>query len=214
MTLSNLIDNIQQIARNSNIAESEHLSKLQIAMWIKYYRAMLIKQQIDKGYDLDEAYVSTIDNIHLDRVETAPGKFVYVGNKELPTLIGFKNRPGVIAVRDMYGNIIQLGHYTKARLQKYRQATCKDYIAWVKNNKIYVEGDSNQLEYISVDVIAEDPVDEQLCYDPDKDEYPVSTHMIPTIVQLIMERELRMAAMPSDVTNDSHDNTTNIGRNG
>ena len=66
MSLNNIIDNILQIARNNNITESEHLSRHQIELWIKYYRAMLIKQAIDKGYDVDEAYVSTIEPIHLD----------------------------------------------------------------------------------------------------------------------------------------------------
>ena len=210
MSLSNLIDNILQIARNNNVAESEHLSRHQIELWIKYYRALLIKREIDKGYDLDEAYVSTIEPIHLDREETAPGKFLYVGNKELPTLIGFKYRPGVVAVKDMYGNLIQLGHQTKAILQKYRKATCKDYIAWVKGNKIYVEGDSNQLEWISVDVIAEDPTEDIICYDPENDEYPIPTHMIPVIVQMILQNELNvLVSMGSDETNDSRDDNQN-----
>lgn len=209
MSLNNLIDNILQIARNNNVAESEHLSRHQIELWIKYYRALLIKREIDKGYDLDEAYISTVEPIHLDREETAPGKFLYIGDKELPALIGFKYRPGVVAVKDMYGNLIQLGHQTKALLQKYRKATCKDYIAWVKGNKIYVEGDSNQLEYISVDVIAEDPSELKDCWTPD-DEYPIPAAMIPTIIQMIMERELHiMVAMPSDTTNNSEDNTQN-----
>ena len=47
MSLNNIIDNILQIARNNNITESEHLSRHQIELWIKYYRAMLIKQAID-----------------------------------------------------------------------------------------------------------------------------------------------------------------------
>ena len=209
MSLSNLVDNILLIARNSNIAESEHLSRRQIELWIRYYRTMLIKQAIDKGYDIDEAYITTLGPIHLDRDETVPGKFVYVGDKELPTLIGFKYRPGVVAVRDMFGNLIQLGSYTKAKLQKYRKATCKDYIAWVRNNKIYVEGDSNQLEYIEVDVVAEDPTEDKACYDPNSD-YPVPMHMIPVITQMILERELRtLVAQPSDVINDSNDNTQN-----
>ena len=55
MSLNNLIDNILQIVRNNNIAESEHISRHQIELWIHYYRAMLIKQAIDKGYDVDEA---------------------------------------------------------------------------------------------------------------------------------------------------------------
>ena len=113
MSLNNIIDNILQIARNNNITESEHLSRHQIELWIKYYRAMLIKQAIDKGYDVDEAYVSTIEPIHLDVIQTYPGKHVYVGDRELPALISFRYRPGVVAVRDMYGNIIQLGNYTK-----------------------------------------------------------------------------------------------------
>ena len=109
MSLNNIIDNILQIVRNNNIAESEHISRHQIELWIVYYRAMLIKQAIDKGYDVDEAYVSTLEPIHLDRVQIVPGKFVFVGEKELPTLINFRYKPGVIAVRDMFGNLIQLG---------------------------------------------------------------------------------------------------------
>lgn len=209
MSLNNLIDNVLQIARNNNVAESEHLSRHQIALWISYYRAYLIKQWIDKDRQLDDMFIQTIEPIHLDKIETSPGKIKYVGDQELPKLIAFNKRSGVVAVRDMYGNLIQLGSQTKAKLQKYRKATCADYIAWVKGNKIYVEGDSNVLEYISVDVIAENPEDLKDCFDPD-DEYPVPGAMIPTIIQLILERELRtMVAMPSDVENDSEDDTQN-----
>lgn len=209
MTLNQLVDNILLIARNNNIAESEHLSRIQIEKWIIGYRAMLIKQDIDKGRDINELYLTTIEPIHLDREETVPGYFTYVGDKELPKLIDFNYRPGVINVRDMFGNIIQIGSRTKAKLQKYRKATCKDYIAWVKNNRIYVDGDSNQLEYISVDVIAEDPTELKACFDPDS-EFPIPSAMIPTITQMILERELRfMITMPSDDTNDAHDDTQN-----
>lgn len=209
MSLNQLIDNILQIARNNNVAESEHLSRHQIELWITYYRAYLIKQWIDKDREIDDMFIQTIEPMHLDKIETAPGKIKYVGEQELPKLIAFNNRSGVVAVRDMYGNLIQLGNQTKAKLQKYRKATCADYIAWVKGNKVYVEGDSNILEYISVDVIAENPADLKDCFDPD-DEYPVPGSMIPTIVQLILERELRtMVQMPSDQTNDSEDNTQN-----
>lgn len=209
MTLNELVDNILLIARNSNIAESEHLSRIQIEKWIIAYRAMLIKQDIDKDRDINDAYLSTIEPIHLDREEITPGNYVYVGDKELPKLMKFNYRPGVINVRDMFGNLIQVGSRTKAKLQKFRKATCKDYIAWIKGNKIYVDGDSNQLEYISVDVIAEDPTETGACFNPDSD-FPIPEAMIPTITQLILDRELRyMISMPSDITNDSHDDTQN-----
>lgn len=209
MTLNQLIDNILLIARNSNIAESEHLSRIQIEKWIIAYRAMLIKQDIDKGYDIDDLYTTTIGPIHLDQIETYPGKIVYVGDKELPKLINFHNKSGLINVKDMYGNIIQVGDYTKAKYQKYRQATCKDYIAWKKDNKIYLLGDSNQLEYIEVKVVAEDPTKIENCFDPDK-EFPIPGAKIPIITQLILDRELRViTSMPSDTTNNSEDNTQN-----
>lgn len=209
MSLSNLIDNILQIMRNNNVAESEHISRHQISLWIHYYRAYLIKQWIDKDREIDEIFTQTLEPVHLDREEVVPGKFVYVSEITLPKLIAFNNRSGVIAVRDMYGNIIQIGNQTKAKLQKYRKATCGDYIAWVKGDRVYVEGDSNQLEYISIDVIAENPEDLGDCFDPDG-EYPVPASMVPTIVQMIMERELRtLVQMPSDVTNDSRDDNQN-----
>lgn len=212
MTLNQLIDNVLLIARNNNVAESEHLSRAQIEKWILSYRAMLIKQDIDKDRDINDLYITTIEPIHLEKQEKVPGYFTYVGDEELPKLIDFNFRPGVVAVRDMFGNIIQIGNKTKAKLQKYRKATCKDYIAWVKGNKIYVEGDNNQLEYISVDVIAEDPTEIKSCFDPDK-EFPIPAAMIPTITQMILEKELRvMLTMPSDDINNAQDNTQNIYR--
>jgi hypothetical protein len=56
MTLSNLIDDVMLEARNNNIAESEKLSRRQIELWIKSYRAMLIKEKINKGEQLDDMF--------------------------------------------------------------------------------------------------------------------------------------------------------------
>ncbi len=210
MSLNNLIDNILQIVRNNTVSESEHLSRIQIEKWIISYRAMLIKQDIDKNRDVNDMYITTIEPIHLNRVENVPGNFQYVGDKDLPKLIDFNYRTGLISVRDMFGNIIQIGSKTKQKYQKYRKYTCKDYIAWFKNDKIYVEGDSNKLEWISIDVIAEDPTEAAACYNPD-DEFPVPAAMIPVITQMILEKELRiMTSMPSDEINNNSDDTQNI----
>lgn len=211
MSTNNLIDNILLIARNNNIGESEKLSRHQVQLWLMYYRAMLIKQEIDKDKDRNEInnlYITTIEPIHLNAEETIGGNIVYKGDTELPKLIDFNNRSGVIAVHDMYGNIIQIGTASRSKYQKYAKYACKDYIAYVKGNNVYVEGDNNQLEYISIDVIAEDPTDVE-CFNPDA-EFPAPAAMIPTIVSLILSRELNIqVAMPSDNTNNSNDDTQN-----
>lgn len=209
MTLNQLIDNILLIARNSNVAESEHLSRIQIEKWIIAYRAMLLKQDIDKGYDIDSMYTTTIGPIHLNRIESIPGRFTYVSDTELPKLVSSHNNNGLCNVKDLFGNLIQVGDQTKAKYQKYRKATCNDYIAWLSNNRIYVQGDSNKLEYIQVEVVLEDPTEEQECFDPDS-EFPIPSAKIPTITQLITNNELKvLTAMPSDTTNDSRDDLQN-----
>ena len=105
MTLQNYIDDIVLEARNNNIAESEKLSKHQIALWIKSYRAMLIKQKLDKNEPLDDMFTQTI-RMHVDKIEEDPGHYEYVGDQELPTLLNTKNFTGLIQVKDAYGNII------------------------------------------------------------------------------------------------------------
>ena len=48
-SLNNIIDDLLLLLRNNNISESENLSRIQIELWIHQYRALLIKQDLDKG---------------------------------------------------------------------------------------------------------------------------------------------------------------------
>ena len=209
MTLNELCDDVLLEARNNNIAESEKLSKRQIELWIKSYRSMLIKQKLDKKEPLDDMFTQTI-RMQVNKIENDPGHFEYVGEKELPTLLDTKWFTGLIQVKDAYGNIIQIGSETKMKFQKYRKYTCKDYIAYKKGTKVYVEGDTNTLEYIDVKVLAEDPTEDKLCYDPDKDEYPLPSYMWPTIKDLIFSKDFYTLSMQrSDMTNNTNDNTQN-----
>lgn len=209
MTLANLIDDVLLEARNNNIAESEHLSRHQIEIWIKSYRAQLIKQDIDRGRTINPMYTTTIKT-EVEAITEPNGHTMYVGITELPSLIDFNNRPGVISVKDAYGNLIQIGSETKMKLQRFRKYSCNDYIAYVKDNKVYVEGDSNVLENIEVQIIAEDPTELGECYNPNTDEYPIPASMWGTIKQMIFTKDFQtMRQMVSDTTNDSVDNTQN-----
>ena len=194
MTLNNLIDDILLEARNNNIAESEKLSRHQIELWINSYRSMLIKQKLDRKEPVDDMFKQTI-RMHLDKIERDPGHYEYVGDKDIPTLLDTKWLHGVVTVKDAFGNIIQIGSETKMKFQRYRKYTCKDYIAYVKGNKVYVEGDANKLEYIDVELIAENPTENKECYDPAKDEYPLPVYMWPTIKDLIFSKDFYTMVM-------------------
>ena len=196
-------------ARNNNIAESEKLSRRQIELWIRSYRAMLIKQKLDKKEPLDDMFTQTI-RMHVDKIENDPGHIEYIGDQELPTLLNTKNFTGLLQVKDVYGHIIQIGSETKMKFQKYRKYTCKDYIAYKKGTRVYVEGGPNELEYIDVKVIAEDPTENKLCYNPDKDDYPIPVYMWPTIKNMIFDSDIyTMSQQPSDNTNNTSDDTQN-----
>lgn len=209
MKLNELIDDILQELRNNNVAESEQISRRQIELWINTYRTYLIKQDLDKDRTINPQYIQTIP-MHVSKVEEIPNHCEYIGDKKLPKLIDFNYRPGVVSVKDAFGNIIQVGSETKMKFQKYRRYTCKDYIAYVKGDQIYVEGDDNTLEYIEVDIIAENPTELVDCFNPEKDEYPLPQAMWSTVKQLIFTREIPwMISKPSDTTNDSEDDTQN-----
>lgn len=211
MTLNQLIDDILLEARNNQITESEKLSRHQIQLWINSYRAMLIKQDIDKERQINPDYIQTI-KMHISK-KNYEGHDVYVSDEELPSLIDFNYQKGVINIKDLFGNIIQIGSETKMKFQKYRKYTCDDYIAYIKHNRIFLQNQSNLLEYIQVDLIMEDPTENKQCYDPYKDRYPIPAAMWTTIKQLIFEREFNiMSTKPSDTTNDSKDDTQNISR--
>ena len=212
-TLNTIIDDILLELRNSNIANTESISRIQIEQWIINYRTLLIKQDIDKGRTINPQYVQTLSNIHLERIEPTTGKYLYQSEITLPKLIDFHYKTGLVNVTDLYGNPIQIGNRTKVKFQRTRKYTAYDYLAYMHNNKLYVEGNDNNLEYINADIIAENPADiagvNGECFDPNG-QYPVPANMISVIKQMIFANELNiMPQMRSDKTNNGNDDTQN-----
>ena len=214
MTLSNLVDDILLELRNSNIGESEKINKKQIEQWCNNYRAYLIKKYLDdkkESLDLNE-FTQYYTNVKINKTtDSSSGHIQYVANLELPKLITAAGQYGIIKVTDTHGNILQIGNETKMKFQKYRKYTCDDYIIYVKDNKLYIENQDNILEYINIDVVAEDPSDIKECYDWDT-EYPAPNWMIVMIKDLIFSKEIALMVNGlSDETNNSSDDTQNKG---
>lgn len=212
-SLNTIIDDIFLNLRDNNISESEDLNRLQVEQWIHQYRALLIKQDLDKGRDINPSYIQTIGPMHISKVGCIPNKYDYVSDTELPKFIDLHFGTGLIAVKDMYGNLIQVGHETKAKLQSSRKTTCNDYIAYIKNNHLYLLGPEH-LEYVEIDGILEDPTKAGNCFDYDSIPYPVPANIIPTIKDMIFSKEInRMLSVPTDITNNSTNDVNNAVKN-
>ena len=125
------------------------------------------------------------------------------------------------------GSWAHLGTEYKARIQVNRKFTSNDYIAYIKGDKLYaiksivdqctdeVDHTLDTLTSVELAGIFEDPTAvgaiNSICYDPDNTTYPVPANMIPTIKNLIFTKELLvMQSVPTDTSNNTHDNTQNI----
>lgn len=202
-SLNSIIQDILLIYRDNEISESENISRIQVEQWIHQYRAYLIKQDLDKGREVNPSYVQTIGPLHISKVSKCTNEYDYISDEELPKFIDLHFGSGLLAVKDLNGNLIQVGTETKAKYQTSRKYTCSDYIAYIKNNRLYLSGPEH-LEYVVIEGILEDPTEAGDCFDRDDTPYPVPANMIPTIKQMIFERELNiMSQMPTDNTNNS-----------
>lgn len=209
-SLNAIIDGIYNQLRDNNISESENLSRVQVEQWIHQYRALLIKQDLDKGRSINPEYVQTIGPLHVSKVSVCgvPNAYEYISDEELPHFLDLHYSTGLLSVKDMHGNLIQVGSETKANYQTSRKYTCNDYIAYLKNNHLYLKG-PGLLEWVQVDGILEDPTQAGPCFDYDG-KYPIPANMIPALRDLIFSKELRvMLSVATDNTNNSVNDVNN-----
>lgn len=212
-SLNAIVDDIMLEFRDSNIAESESLSRLQVEQWLHNYRAKLIKEDLDKGRSVNPAYVQTMGPLHISKTETATGHYEYVSDDEIPPVLDLHFGTGISVVKDIFDNLIQVGNETKAKWQINRKYTCNDYIAYIKGGHLYLTG-PGYLEYVQVEGIFEDPTSVGDCFDAENTPYPVPANMIPTIKQLIFANELNvMLQVPTDITNNSQDDNLKVASN-
>lgn len=211
-TINTIIDDIMLILRNNNISESDSLSRIQIEQWINHYRSILIKQDVDKGRDVNPSYVQHIESIDLDiapyGVTTLEERNnILVTSISIPNTIDFHHKSGISSISDPMGNEIQLMTEKRSNMQKYRKYTYYNYSAFLKGGKIYINGPGD-ITKINVSGIFENPSDIP-GYNSNIDQYPVPYNMIPVIKELIFSKEFKLN-LPSDKTNDSNDDTQNL----
>ena len=213
-TLNSLIDDILLIIRNSNIVESENINRLQIRQWIDTYRALLLKQDIDKDGDINPEYIQSIDNLDLIVTQLNPESSVCKmrSTKKLPKTLDLNNRYGLLSITDNNGNTIQIGDESKALKQKYRRFTCNDYIAYQKNGYLNIVG-PDLIEQVSIGGVFQNPDEVREfngeCVD-NNSPYDIPYDKIPAIKDLILSKELQLSIqMPSDIVNNAKNDLLN-----
>ena len=72
-TLDTITTDLLNIIRNFGVSRSENISKRQIEMWVHQHRAILIKQDIDKGKMPNPDYIQSIPSLQLEVVDESDG---------------------------------------------------------------------------------------------------------------------------------------------
>lgn len=224
-SLREIIDDILLLVRNNNISESEDLSRPQIAAWINHYRRFLWRKHLDElkekeksGFDLE----SLVDGEFIIMKETGPhklhtvesmdeGKRTYTKATDDTFENIYDNKwTSILAVHDESGENIQYMNHIRRHYQYFRKYTFGEMTAYYQDDKhIYVQGlqDQDQLEYIYVLAIYENPeddADKEVIGDPDEDDIQIPTWMVPDIKKLITSNELAlMLNRPSDDSNNA-----------
>ena len=222
VTLNTITNDLLNIIRGAQVSQSEPISKRQIEAWIHQYRALLIKQDMDKGKRPNPDYIQTIQALGLEEVSEAEGSALDLDENEaglrtfrtliqLPKTIDLNFKPGFTYVGTIGGQEIQFVAEGQARWRQYMKYTANDRIAYLKDGYIYVTNDK-EIRYITVRGIFEIPTEvshlsntNEVITDATEDtEYPIPINMVPMLKQMILKQELGIEAQAySDVENDS-----------
>jgi len=210
INLDKLTKDLLLIIRGSKIAQSEVISERQIEDWIHQYRALLMRRDLGKGYQINQDYIQEMDNMELDFIEKsedAPvgsGTYILRTKNKLPKTLDLPQKSGVTYVGTTLGKQLQVVPYNRLEHQKYRKYTSKDNIAALRNQYVYVLN-AEELKYINVRGIFENPLEIEDTNETDwRTNYPLPQDKVPILKQMILQQELNIESQsPSDNTNDS-----------
>lgn len=221
ITLNTITTDLLNIIRGSKISQSETISRRQIEDWIHQYRALLIKQDLDKGKSPNPDYIQELPSLRLEVVDRTAESLLISGNYimrtalELPNTIDLNFKSGFTYIGTLEGLEIQLVPEGRNYWQQFKRFTNKATLAFLRNKRIYISNVS-PLAYITIRGVFEQPMEAANFVNTDSTadstatldtRYPIPVNMVPILKEMILQKELGIEAQaPSDNKNDGVNN--------
>jgi hypothetical protein len=230
-SLYSLIRDMVRIIRGSVETQSETISDWQVEFWIHQYRAQLIKQDLDKGKSPNPDYIQEITGLKLSPVNSTElsniktNKYLLRTDLQIPKTLDLNHSNAIMYVGTMEGREIQLVPQGRNRWHQYKNYTNTDPICYLKNQYLYISS-GDVIQYLDIRGVFEippevsnfiNPVTGLTTYDVEEDKYPIPTNWLPTLKQMILQKEFGvMVGSGSDIINDGsnsllHGGTTEKG---
>ena len=198
------------------------LSDRQLEFIINYYRAKLIKQEVDKKraissniiQDLGKVQLAKIDSSELSGVST--NKYILRTISKIPKLLELNQQDAIVYIGGL-DKTSSIDFMTKSRSKwnKSSKYGSKQPTAYYRNGYVYIAECPQFMKFINIEGIFADPREvsryntaDNVCYDISQDSYPISEYMIPVINELVLSKE--MAVFSQAIQDDVNDASTEI----
>lgn len=220
LTLPHLVYNIRNLMRD-NRSDDIKMTDRQLEFIVNYYRARLIKNDVDKKRPISSNIIQDLGEVPLTRIDSTEDSVIKLGQLLLKTTdpvpkpLELNNKDAFVYVggMDKMSNI-DFVTKTQSRYNKFNKYGSKLPTSYYRNGHIYIENYPKNLKFINIEGIFADPRevsryknDGVNCYDILSDPYPMSEYMIGPMMEMIASKELTffLQMIPDDV-NDAADN--------
>lgn len=219
LTLPHLVYNIRNLIRD-NRSDDIKITDRQIEFIINYYRARLIKQDVDKKRPISSNVIQDIGKVALTKMDSSEISNLSLGQNLLrttnpiPKLLELNNKDAIMYLGglDKMSNI-DFVTKTQSRWNRFNKYGSQLPTAYYRNGYIYIENCPKLLKFINVEGIFADPREVSKyksigvnCYNITDDPYPISEYMVSTLTDMMISKELTFfLQMYPDSINDASD---------
>lgn len=216
-TQREIIYTVKNILRGGLITDDDRLSDRQIAFLIDAARAVLLRQQYDKGQLMSENNIQHLQCVPVINQDTAfDTDFptycrVYRSSTRIPKPIEARGKDLILSITsaEFGGFTYEVVPYARVPYTQYTRF--QRPVAVLYNGYVYLVN-APYTEQISVSGIFENPNDlaefdnctGTTCFDWDT-QYPVSSHLIDPIVKMVIEELTLMLKVNVDKTNNANE---------
>lgn len=226
--LSEIISTIRNLPRGGQgDFDDNAYTDRQLAFVVNYYRAKLIRQDLNKGKYLTQYYNQILGKVRITKANKGEcgeldceiDNVIFRTESQVPKAIDTNDKNILIYVGTIDGkNSWQKTTYQFGKYNTFSKYTGGNPKYYELNDYIYIiNPPSNALKYITIVGTFEDPLkvnefkktaceDSTFCFDPFDMEYPLGIDQIDTIYKLIINTEFRFNhVLQYDTENNTKD---------
>jgi len=219
-TIKEIVYDLKNIIRGGLQSDDEMISDRQIEFQVDSLRAQFIRQDVNKRRSISDNIKQVIHCLEVTPVSgTTCGlsnDLIIVRSKEkIPNAIETSHKDLITAIgpTGVLSVNFHMIPYNRAPWVGTNRYTKKMTCAFLLDSFIYVIGpQANMLEKVKIEGVWQCPRDVESyykddghpCYNPETDEYPLSTSMLDLIKQSMLAQNLQpLIQMPTDVSNNA-----------